>query len=130
MTDHLTLVDVRDYWDEMKPGLEWTRQKIGAPWRPEDVYAACLSGSAFVYSGETGFVVVQPKTDPFNGKPELFVWIAFAFDGLNNIERFQSSVDRLAQDFGFEKLTMWTNRPGFEKVPGWTQVSAVYERVL
>lgn len=129
MTDQLTLVDVRDVWDDIRPGLEYTKSKVGAPWRPEDVYSACVAGVAYVYTGETGFVVAQPKTNPFNGKPELLIWIAFA-KGDGNIERFQEAVDELAKDNDFTKLTMWTNRPGFEKVPGWTQVAAVYERVL
>lgn len=129
MTDHLTLVDIRDVWDDIRPGLERTKSKIGAPWRPEDVYAACLSGTACLYTGETGFVVAQPKADPFNGKPELFIWIAFA-SGDGNIERFQEAVDDLAKDHDFTKLTMWTNRPGFDRVPGWTQIAAVYERTL
>lgn len=129
MTDHLTLVDIRDVWDDIRPGLERTKAKVGAPWRPEDVYAACLAREAYLYKGETGFVVAQPKNDPFNGKPELLIWIAFA-EGDGNIERFQPAVDQLARDHEFEKLTMWTNRPGFERVPGWTQVAAVYERKL
>jgi hypothetical protein len=130
VTDQLTRVDIRDFWENIRPGLEHTKLKIGAPWRPEDVYAACLAETAFVYSGETGFVVVQPKTDTFNGKPELFVWIAFAYEGQNNIKRFQAAVDQLARENNYPKLTMQTTRPGFERIPGWTQVSAVYERVL
>lgn len=129
MTDQLELKDIRDVWEDIRPGLEYTKNKVGAPWRPEDVYAACVAGVAFLYTGETGFVVAQPKTDPFNGKPELLIWIAFA-QGEGNIERFQSAVDALATSNGFSKMTMWTNRPGFERVPGWTQTAAVYERVL
>lgn len=129
MSDQLTLVDVRDVWDEVRLGLDYTKNKIDAPWRPEDIYAACLSGTAYLYTGETGFVVVQPKTDPFSGAPELFVWVAFA-RGDKNIERFQESVDALATDHGYSKLTMWTNRQGFERVPGWVQVATVYERLV
>lgn len=130
MSETLTLQDIRDVWDDVRPGLEWTKQKVGAPWRPEDIYAACIAGKAFLYSGETGYVVVQPKSDPFNGKAEMFVWVAYANEGQDNIERFQSSVDALAAQFEFDKMTMWSNRPGFQRVPGWTQVAVVYERQL
>ena len=127
--DTLVLKDVREVWDEIRPGLEQTRLKTEAPWRAEDIYASCVVGAAFVYVGETGFIIVQPKHDPFTGEPELFIWVAYA-EGQGNIERFQAAVDELARDHEFTKLTMWSNRSGFEKVPGWTQVAAVYERVL
>lgn len=129
MNDNLTLVDIRLAWDQIRPGLEETKEKIGAPWRPEDVYAACLSGAALLYVGETGFVVVQPKADAFNGAPELFIWVAYA-RGQDNIKRFQEAVDQLAADHEYTKLTMQTNRFGFERLEGWTQVATIYERVL
>lgn len=129
MTDTLTLVDARSVWEQVRPGLEHVKLKVGAPWRPEDIYAACIAGEAFLYQGESGFLVVQPKTNPFNGTPELLVWVAFA-EGEGNIARFQESVDELAREHKFSRLTMWSNRPGFVRVPGWTQVAIVYEREL
>ncbi len=129
MMDTLVLKEVREVWDAIRPGLEQVRQKTGAPWRAEDVYAACVVGQASVYVGETGFVVVQAKTDPFSGAPELFVWVAYA-EGQGNLERFQAAVDELARDHEFTKLTMWSNRPGFARVPGWQPVATVYERAL
>lgn len=127
--DTLVLKDIREVWDEIRPGLEHVRQKTEAPWRAEDVYSTCLVGQASLYVGETGFVVVQAKVDPFTGEPELFIWVAYA-EGQGNIERFQDAVDELARDHEFTKLTMWSRRPGFERVPGWQQVAAVYERRL
>lgn len=127
--DTLVLKDIREVWDEIKPGLEHVRQKTEAPWRIEDVYATCVVGQASLYVGETGFVVVQPKNDPFTGEPELFIWVAYA-EGQGNVERFQSAVDELARDHEFKKLTMWSTRSGWAKHTGWKQVAAVYERRL
>lgn len=127
--DHLTQVDVRDVWDDIRPGIESTKKKIGAPWRPEDIYAACIANRAFIYTGETGFIVVQPGHNAFNGKAEMFIWIAYA-EGEGNIDRFQAAVDDLADDHGFDTMTMWSCRPGFERVPGWKAVATVYEREL
>jgi hypothetical protein len=129
MIDTLEQADIRDVWDEIRPGIEYTKRKTGALWRPEDIYAACISNRAFVYIGETGFIVVQPGQNMFNGKSEMFIWIAYA-QGEKNIERFQSAVDDLADDHGFDKMTMWSCRPGFDRIPGWKAVATVYEREL
>jgi len=129
VTDNLELVDVRDCWEEIRAGVEATRVKTGAAWRPEDVYSACVAGRAFVYIGETGFLVVKPEQNTYNGKGEMFIWIAYA-EGEKNIERFQSAVDDLADDHGFDKMTMWSCRPGFDRIPGWKAVATVYEREL
>ena len=125
----LILQDVRDVWDEIRPGLDHTQRKIGAPWRPEDVYSACVAGRAFVYTGEPGFIVVQPQNNAITGKPELFLWVAYA-RGQDNIATFQDQVDEIAIEHGFDRIVMWSNRPGFEKVPGWEAVATVFQREL
>lgn len=125
----LRLGDARAVWDEIRPGLEAVKAKSHAPWRPEDVYAALLAGRAFLYLGEPGFVIVEPKEDPFTGEGELLVWIAYSRE-VGAVERFQEAVDDLARTHGFTKLTLWSDRPGWEKTPGWQQVSAIYERRL
>lgn len=126
--DTLTLQNIRDCWDDIRPGLEAVRAKIGANWRPEDVYVACVMDQARLYVGETGFIVVQPRIDHI-GQPEFFIWIAQAY-GEGNIDRFQSSVDALAQEYGYKRLTMLTNRTAFIRMPGWTPVGMLYERTL
>jgi len=125
----LTPANIRVVWDQVKPGLELTQQKINAPWRIEDVYSACLVGQAFLYLGDPGFVIVQPQEDRLSGIPELLVWVAFSREQ-HSVERFQAAVDTIARDGGFKKLVMWSNRPGWAKVPGWSEVARVYERRL
>lgn len=129
MMDSLRPANIREVWDEIKPGLEATRQKINAPWRVEDVYSACLVGQAFLYLGAAGFVIVQPQADRLSGTPELLVWVAFSREQ-HSVERFQAAVDELAVAGGFKTLVMWSNRPGWDKVPGWSKVATVYERRL
>lgn len=121
--------DIRLCWDQIRSGLEFTQKKISAPWRPEDIYAACVSGQASLYTGETGFVVVQPQQNRLDGSPELLVWVAYA-EGQGNIERHQEAVDQLARDYGFARLVFWSNRTGFIKLPGWTPTAMVYVREL
>ena len=121
--------DIRLCWDSIRPGLEFTQKKINAPWRPEDIYSACVSGQASLYTGETGFVVVQAQRNNLDGSPELLVWVAYA-EGQGNIERHQDAVDQLARDYGFARLVFWSNRTGFIKLPGWTPTAMVYVREL
>lgn len=127
MSGTLVAADVRVVWDDIRPGLEHTRLKAGALWRPEDVYAACVSGAAALYVGEPGFVVVQRRVNALTGVPELLVWIAYS-RAPGSIESFQPAVDALAREHGFSRLSMWSNRRGFERVPGWHKVASVFER--
>ena len=126
----LNPADVRTCWEDVVlPGLWAVKAKTGAHWRPEDVYVALVTRVAYLYVGEPGFVIVQPKEDPFTGEPELLVWVAYSQDQ-ESVERFQPAVDEVARMNGFTKLTMWSDRPGWQKVSGWKQISAVYERRL
>ena len=127
--DSLSLADIRECWDEVRLGLEVVKQKTNPPWRVEDVYAACVVGSAVLYLGEPGFVIFQPETNRLTGKPELLVWVAFSRDR-DAVSRFQPAVDSIAREAGYKTLVMWSNRPGWERNEGWTQVATVYERAL
>lgn len=129
MAADLIPADIREVWEQVLPGLTHVKTKTKARWRPEDVYVSCVVGTAYLYLGEPGFVVVQPKEDPFTGERELLVWIAYS-NAQGSVATFQAAVDALALDHGFTKLTMWSNRPGWERVPGWEAVSMVYERRL
>ena len=121
--------DIRKEWDSIRPHIEDILAEGGYELRPEDVYAACSTGTAFLYLGEPGFVIVQPKTYTFHGDPELVIWFAYSRDH-GAIEEFQSAIDALAVGNKFRRLIFWSNRPGFERVPGWRKISSVYERVL
>lgn len=129
MSVHLSLANIRDCWEDILPGLWQVKAKTQAPWRPEDIYAACVSGQACLYRADPGFIVVQADKDRLTGEPQLLVWVAYA-EGEGNIEQFQEEVDDLAREHEYRKLVMWSNRPGWAKVPGWTLAAQVYERKL
>lgn len=129
MSNHLSLANIRDCWDDILPGLRAVKAKTEAPWRPEDIYAACVAGRAFLYRAEPGFVVVQPDTDKLTGEKHLLVWVAYA-TGQGNIAAFQDEIDDLGREHGFNKLVLWSKRPGWAKIPGWTLTAQVYERAL
>jgi hypothetical protein len=129
VSTHLSLANIRDCWDEVLPGLLAVKAKTEAPWRPEDIYAACVSGQAHLYRADPGFVIVQADKDRLTGEAQLLIWVAYA-EGQGNIEAFQDEMDDLAREHEFGKLVMWSKRPGWAKVPGWTLAAQVYERRL
>lgn len=125
----LRLADIRAEWESIKPGLETMRARFGPDWRVEDVYAACVSGQAFLYVGDCGFVVLQADRCKVTGEPLMLIWLAYA-DERGSIERYQAEVDRIARDGGFGRMVLWSRRKGWARVPGWTEVATVYERRL
>lgn len=125
----LMAADVRVVWDTILPGLQAVKAKTRASWRVEDVYHSLVAGSAFLYVGDPGFVIVESQVEPFSGEPVLLVWIAFsrARDG---VARFQAAVDALARAYGYSRLRFWSNRAGWEQAAGWDEVAQVYERAV
>lgn len=129
MADDLILADIRQEWDRIRPAIDQMIQKSGAVFRAEDVYAAVVTGSAHLYTGATGFVVVQKDIDKITGEAQLLIWIACA-SGAGNVTRFQPAIDQLALQNGYRKLIMSSPRKGWERVKGWRKVTTLFERVL
>lgn len=120
--------NIRDCWESIRSGVEVVIELSDADYRPEDVYAACVAGQAFLYvDAATGFVILAPQVNVFTGKRELLVWIAFA-EGYGAIGAYQPEIDAIAKREGFDTLVCWTARRGFARVPGWREVATVYER--
>lgn len=119
----LVLTDVRTCWEAIVPGVQTVLDQVPGRYRPEDVYAALVNGSAWLYRGAGGFVVLQARGG------ELLVWLAFsAVPGA--VARYQAELDELARAGGFRRLVMESNRAGWVRVPGWEPVGIVYERVI
>jgi hypothetical protein len=129
MDTRLKLADIRSEWDRIRPVIERLIQKGNGAFRAEDVYAAVVTGSAHLYTGETGFIVVQPDKDKITGEAALLIWIACA-SGTGNITRFQPAIDQLAIENGYHKLVMSSPRKGWERVEGWRKVTTLFERDL
>lgn len=72
--------DIRQCWDEVRPGLEEIKARWpeANTWRPEDVYAAVVNGDAVLYRTEDGFAVCTIEVDQYTGTKDLFIWIAHA----------------------------------------------------
>jgi hypothetical protein len=73
--------DIRQCWDEVRPGLEQIKADMAkaCTWRLEDVYAECVKGDAVLYRTEDGFAVCTLETDRFTGTSDLLIWIAYSY---------------------------------------------------
>lgn len=127
---------IRSVWPMVRMGLEALAAKVPVAWLPEDVYAECAAGNAWLYlptDGVTGFIVFKPQRRNYSGERELLVWIVWG-QGQNLLERYNADVEALARVHGFDCLTFWSPRPGLERVPerlpGWAKQTVVYERRL
>jgi hypothetical protein len=83
MTDTYKLEpsDIRQCWDEVRPGLEAIKTNMAkaCTWRVEDVYAACVNNDAVLYRTEDGFAVCTLEPDRFTGDTDLLIWIAYSY---------------------------------------------------
>ena len=64
-TKELVPVDIRTCWEEVKPGIVEILKDRTLSYRPEDVYAACVSEQAFLYKAAFGFVILTVEVDEF-----------------------------------------------------------------
>ena len=70
--------DIRIEWDWVKPQIEQIlSEQPELTYRPEDVYASCINGSAkLVTLDKNKFAVIEVTTDPFTYKKSLNIWVA------------------------------------------------------
>lgn len=74
-----TVADIRAEWVWVKTGVERILEaNKHLTYRPEDVYAACVSGEAVLWVTEEGFAVTTTEVDEFTNAKTLLIWIAWA----------------------------------------------------
>lgn len=106
---------LRDVWDEIRPGLDHLRRMWPelCTWRSEDVYAAVLQEQAVIYTSEDGFAVCTTETDPYSLRTDLFIWIAYAWDGRRGgmLKKYLQSFIEVAKSLGFSGVCTDSNHP-------------------
>lgn len=71
--------NIREEWGWVRPGIEEVLSLDGyAGYRPEDVYAACLSNEATLWVHPDGFVVTTSEISRYTGEKTFLLWIASA----------------------------------------------------
>jgi len=108
-------VDVREVWDIILPGLEEIKSQTNPPWRLEDVYAACVSGTAHIYMDpqrtRAGFLILQSVLCPFRRISKLLLWIAHDPVGGSATE-YALWVEKLAKETGHQEIEIMTPHEG------------------
>jgi hypothetical protein len=127
--------DIRKEWHWVRPGVEEILQL--APhftFRPEDVYAACISQRAVLWVAEDGFVVSTSEVDPFTDERSMFLWLAWAKKrGQDLVSKYQPFFERVGREAGYKHME--TRSPFLQLVPhltnrGWSVDTVVYTRKL
>jgi len=127
------VANIREVWDWVKLGLqEILDENRHLTWRPEDIYAACLSGEALLFTAPEGFVVTTVKIDEFNNKKTLFLWTAWAEErGTHNILRYSPFFENVARELECTSLETWTQVDEIEpylRSEGWRLDTRIYTR--
>ncbi len=124
-------IGVYERWDWIRAGLEKTIKRVGAHFRPEDVYLRLRNGTAWLYAicvpfGEIGFVILTQEHDPDG--PALFVWCLWAERGqLRPVkDQFDAELDVLARNSGAKRIR-WQSPRNYKR-EGCKQVAHIYER--
>jgi hypothetical protein len=126
--------DLRQYWDEIRPGLEeikatWPQANT---WRPEDVYAEVVNGNAVLYRTEDGFAVCTLQPDKFTGTSDLFIWIAYSYapNGSGMLQKYWPSFIEVAADLGCRGIQTGSAHPALESWSGMHKLYTTYRYEL
>jgi hypothetical protein len=131
----LQAFDVRGVWGAVLPGLEEIHRLTSPEWRPEDLYAGCVSGRMHLFKPDaTGndFVLLTRNVSGYSGKAYLLVVAAFSKDG-DAVAKFQSEIEDIARESGCAAIEFCSPRKGWNRLAGrhgFAEVTRVYRRNL
>ena len=112
--------NIKDVWDKIKPCLEEIKVSWSAmsSWRVEDIYAAVIMERAIVYANEDGFAICTIDTDQYNGQTDLFIWIAYAYEGNRGgiLKKYLPSFIEVAKDLGCRGVVTVSNHPALAEM--------------
>lgn len=123
----LPFADIRNYWSEVRLGLEAIRRRCpNVRWIPEDVYAECVKGQALFCYENGNWIVLTEGQDPYSRARICYVWLAYGV----GVNAMQERLDTFAAENGFDELRLYSPRKGWDKVPGWEYMETIYRREL
>ena len=128
--------DIRDVWEVVKTGLCAVHNGSWVPWRPEDIYAACVNKQAVLYmdqaSSPDGFIIVQSQKCPLSRDETLLLWVAFDPSD-NSAGRFASQCESIAKNSGHSAVEFVTSIDPVGSLSekfGYKKVSSLYRKEL
>ena len=124
----LEAANIRDeaIWAKVRYALSYVKDIRGGDWMPEDVFAACSRGEAFLFMAEEGFVILKPMRNDFTGAPFLLVWMAYG-EGGDCIDKYQDDLIEIARQAGYLRLQFWRRPRGEVSAKGWQKQYTIYE---
>lgn len=128
----LEIVDIRECFEEVKPGLEALIRKYGDQyWTTDQVYEQCVTGEAHLFMDRLEhpgwFLVVRVISDLCTREPILFLWLAYAPHALST--DLWPEIEELARLIGAKKIRMESSRHGFVRM-GWKVRNIIFEREI
>lgn len=133
--DRPRLSDIREEWCWVKEGVEKIlNDNPQYTYRPEDVYAACVSGQAQLWTTSEGFVVTSGELDQFSGDKSCLIWLAYAHElGAKLVVKYVDFFEKAATEAGYDRLEVRTAVPELGEYvlgQGWRLDTVVYSREL
>jgi hypothetical protein len=110
--------DIRKVYRHILPGLVDIIEKTNAEWWPEDIYADCKHGKAFLYTqvdDPQNFVVLELHECPYRGHKILWVLAAYSVEN-DAFEWCRHEVERLGAEAGCDYISFASPRKGWEKL--------------
>ena len=133
-TKDLVPVDIRTCWEEVKPGIVEILKDRTLSYRPEDVYAACVSEQAFLYKAAFGFVILTVEVDEFTKERTLFIWLGYTYEKGNNIwVQKRDWFSQLAKSIGCTYVAAHTKIKELESYfikEGWELDTRIFRRKI
>ena len=130
------MADVRKEWHWVRDGIQEILDEIGTlTYRPEDVYASCLTGGSVLWITHEGFVVSTTNIDPFTDNRLFLIWLAWSKQKNTEIAvKHQPFFEKYARDTGHVGMELRSPYLGLMKYMteklGWTLDTIIYTKAL
>lgn len=113
----LQLVNYREHWHSILPGLgEALKPQQEGIW-PEDVFADLKAGYSSLFLCEDGFVILRPEPTA-GARKRLLVWFAYSSSGSSVIRKYADDIDAIAKMLECQTVEFAdpSARRGYERV--------------
>lgn len=118
----LTPADIRVHWASIKEDLG---DACGS-YPIEEVYAACRSGSAQLYTCPEGFVILEGYTAESTGLKEVNILAASATSAKNMLDTYIGAIRDIARDYGAKTLVFRRLKDSQHGCKGWKLRASEY----
>jgi hypothetical protein len=98
--------NIRQEWHWVKPGIEEILHlDPSLTYRPEDIYASCISGESQLWIHPDFFNVATIEVDPFTGDKTFLLWLSWAKErGGANAVTFASFYEDVARQYQCSRI--------------------------